>query len=117
MGKPPGVVVALSGGVDSSLAAALLKEQGWLVEGVHFLLPATPEKREERKQSVVRIGESLGIGITFLDLEAEFVRFVPEPFVEAYFRGLTPNPCVICNQLIKFDHLVQHADARGFDYI
>ena len=117
MGKPPGVVVALSGGVDSSLAAALLKEQGWLVEGVHFLLPATPEQREERKRSVCRIGESLGIGISFLDLEAEFVRLVEEPFVGAYFRGFTPNPCVICNHLIKFDHLVQHADAQGFDYI
>ena len=117
MRKPLSVVVALSGGVDSSLAAALLKEQGWRVEGVHFLLPATPEKREERKRSVFRIGESLGIGISFLDLEAEFVRSVQEPFVESYYKGFTPNPCVICNHLIKFDHLVQHADARGFDYI
>ena len=115
MGKPPSVIVALSGGVDSSLAAALLKEQGWRAEGVHFLLPSTPEKREERKRSVIRIGESLGIEVSFLDLEAEFVRFVQEPFVEAYFRGFTPNPCVICNHLIKFDHLVQQADARGFD--
>lgn len=117
MGKPPSVVVALSGGVDSSLAAALLKGQGWRVEGVHFLLPATPEKREERKRSVLRIGESLGIRISFLDLEAEFARFVQDPFVESYFKGFTPNPCVICNHLIKFDHLVQCADAEGFNYI
>jgi tRNA-specific 2-thiouridylase len=117
MGKPPSVVVALSGGVDSSLAAALLKERGWHVEGVHFLLPATPEKREDRKKSVLRIGESLGIGISLLDLEAEFVRLVQEPFVESYFKGFTPNPCVFCNPLIKFDHLVQHAGARGLDHI
>jgi len=117
MGKPPSVVVALSGGVDSSLAAALLKEQGWRVEGVHFLLPADPEKCEERKRSVLRVGESLGMRISFLDLETEFARFVLDPFVEAYFKGFTPNPCVICNHLIKFDHLVRYADAQGFDYI
>jgi tRNA-specific 2-thiouridylase len=117
MGNPPSVVVALSGGVDSSLAAALLKEQGWQVEGVHFLLPSSPVKRDERKRSVLRVGESLGIRVSFLDLDAEFARFVLDPFVEAYFNGFTPNPCVTCNHLIKFDHLLQYADDRGFNYI
>jgi tRNA-specific 2-thiouridylase len=117
MGKPPSVVVALSGGVDSSLAAALLKEQGWQVEGVHFLLPSSPAKREERQRSVLRVVESLGIRVSFLDLEAEFARLVLDPFVEAYFKGFTPNPCVICNHLIKFDHLLRYADDRGIDCI
>ena len=117
MGKAPSVVVALSGGVDSSLAAALLKERRWRVEGLHFLLPTTPEKREERKGAVLKIGESLGIGISFLDLCAPFTQFVQEPFVEAYFKGFTPNPCVTCNHCIKFDHLMEHAAAKGFDYI
>ena len=117
MGKIPSVVVALSGGVDSSVAAALLKEKGWRVEGVHFLLAAAPEKREERKRAVWKLGERLGIGISILDLEAEFEHYVQEPFVESYFKGLTPNPCVVCNHLIKFEHLMQYATALGFEYV
>jgi tRNA-specific 2-thiouridylase len=111
------VVVALSGGVDSSLTAALLKEQGHEVSGLHFLLPAAPEKIEARRQSVTRVAESLQIPLTFINLQDAFTRLVIQPFIQAYLLGLTPNPCVVCNVLIKFEYLLQYANKHDVDYI
>jgi tRNA-uridine 2-sulfurtransferase len=115
--NPSTVVVALSGGGDSALAAALLKEQGWGVTGLHFLLPASPDKRESRALSVGRVGEHLKIPVHFLDLESVFSREVVAPFVQAYLSGLTPNPCVLCNGCIKFENLLQYGEEHEISHM
>ncbi|MBW2609195.1 MAG: tRNA 2-thiouridine(34) synthase MnmA [Deltaproteobacteria bacterium] len=115
--KPSTVLVALSGGVDSSLAAALLKEAGWGVAGLHLLLPTSPEKRSAKIDLVKGVAEHLNIPISFEDMEEEFNRLVVDPFTDSYLRGLTPNPCVMCNQVIKFDCLLRNAEKDGIRYI
>ena len=115
--EPLSVLVALSGGGDSALAAALLKEQGWQVKGLHFLLPAPAVKRTERQNSVRRIEERLKIPVFYVHMEEVFTKKVIEPFVDAYLRGFTPNPCVVCNQLIKLDHLLRRADEEGIAFV
>ena len=111
------MVVALSGGVDSSLAAALLKETGWEVSGLHFLLPAPPLKKQAKMSAVRRIAEYLHIPLDVVDLEQEFRQSIIGPFTDSYVKGLTPNPCVMCNQMIKFDQLVQSADNKSIQCI
>jgi tRNA-specific 2-thiouridylase len=115
--EPSSVLVALSGGGDSALAAALLKEQGWLVKALHFLLPAPAVKKTERQNSVRRVEERLKIPVSYVRLEEVFSKKVIEPFAEAYLKGFTPNPCVLCNQVIKFDHLLRRADEEGIAFI
>jgi tRNA-specific 2-thiouridylase len=110
--RPSRVVVALSGGGDSALAAALLKDRGWEVTGLHFLFPASSEKKEARALSVQRVAERLRIGVSFMDLTEAFTREVVEPFVAAYLTGLTPNPCVVCNEAVKFEHLLRYGEER-----
>jgi tRNA-uridine 2-sulfurtransferase len=114
---PSTVVVALSGGGDSALAAALLQEQGWDVTGLHFLLPASPSKSKARTISVQRVSDRLKIPVFFMDLLDVFSRDVVEPFTEAYLAGLTPNPCVLCNERVKFERLVTFAGEEGIRHV
>jgi len=111
------VVVALSGGVDSSFAAASLKTAGWKVHGLHFRFPASLSRTEAREGAVKRVSRCLGIAFGVLDLREAFRRVVIAPFVEEYLKGLTPNPCVVCNELIKFEYLLDYADRHGIHYI
>jgi tRNA-specific 2-thiouridylase len=110
---PSSVVVALSGGVDSSLAAALLKEEGWEVQGVHFVLPSSDQEREGKQRAAERVARHLGIPLATVDLGARFEERVVRPFVEGYLAGRTPNPCVVCNPEVKFDALHAWADGHG----
>jgi tRNA-specific 2-thiouridylase len=114
---PLTVAVAMSGGVDSSLAAALLKRDGWEVTGIHFRLPANPSKIIEKETLVCRTADRLSISMAFMDLREAFNRQVIKPFTEAYLKGRTPNPCVICNQAIKFDRLLGYADHHAIHYV
>lgn len=114
------VAVAMSGGVDSLLAAVMLKDQGHRVLGVHMRL--TPdgcgtsrgaENPSERELALHALAARFSIPMTVLDFQREFEKEVITPFVDAYRNGLTPNPCVLCNPRIKFGHLLQEALKLG----
>ncbi len=105
--------IALSGGVDSTVSAALLKQAGYEVHGFFMRLPlAGWQDHVERVQSVAR---RLEIPLTIVDIRQQFDDTVIEYFVSTYLRGLTPNPCVICNRRIKFGHLLHEMRDRGME--
>jgi tRNA-specific 2-thiouridylase len=103
------IMVAMSGGVDSTAAAILLLEQGYAVEGVTFALFGGSQAAEQAAEHCAR----LGISHHVLDLSTEFERQVVAPFADAYARGITPNPCVWCNRAVKFGAFVDYAEAQG----
>jgi tRNA-specific 2-thiouridylase len=111
------VAVALSGGVDSAFAAASLQEQGWEVRGIHFLLPAPGYVVEDRITAVRAVARHLEIPLALKDLTEQFNTRVVVPFVDDYLRGMTPNPCVVCNARIKFEYLLDFADEQSIDRI
>ncbi len=100
--------IALSGGVDSLVAAHLLKQQGHDLVGIHFTTGFETEIID-----LSSIEDQLDIKIHQLDLSVAFKQRVVDYFVETYARGRTPNPCVLCNSTIKFGVLVQRAKALG----
>jgi len=107
------VAIALSGGVDSAVAAALLQRQGWDLHGVHLRLSplaAPPDPVEA-------LARHLGIPLAVIDLQREFAREVLDYFVSEYARGRTPNPCVRCNAAIKFGHLWDYLKKGGFTHL
>jgi tRNA-uridine 2-sulfurtransferase len=107
------VAVAMSGGVDSSVAAALLLQQGFAVWGVHLhLAPWAPPP-----DHLAALGPRLGIHLTELDLIDDFAREVLDYFIREYSRGRTPNPCVQCNAVIKFGHLWERVREAGAAYL
>lgn len=115
------VLVAMSGGVDSSVVACILKEQGHEVIGVRFRLWQDPSAPAVAKilptkccetQTIARaraVAKNIGIPLHEVPLETDFKRAVVDPFLAAYRRGLTPNPCVLCNRVFKFAHLLKLA--------
>jgi len=108
-------MVAMSGGVDSSVAAAILLEQGYRVEGITMRLwreTLEPEGEEpaERARAVCRL---LGIAHHELDLRSAFYEQIVLHFAQEYARGRTPNPCLRCNRLLKFGALLHLAAERG----
>ncbi|MBI4087766.1 tRNA 2-thiouridine(34) synthase MnmA [Candidatus Kaiserbacteria bacterium] len=114
------VFVGLSGGVDSAVAAALLKEQGYDVTGV-FIKIWQPEFIEctwrEDRLDAMRAAATLGIPFREVDLSAEYKREVVDTMVGDYARGITPNPDVACNRVIKFGHFAKWAHENGADLI
>jgi len=110
------VAVAMSGGVDSSLAAWLLKDAGYEVIGVHLKLWADPDY-EDNIAILKQTSSSLNIPFHELNLEAEFQSLVIDYFCQKYSEGRTPNPCPICNKHIKFGLLLRRALAMGAGYL
>jgi tRNA-specific 2-thiouridylase len=116
------VVVAMSGGVDSCVAAALLKEQGHRVIGVTLRLlkletgfgccGSTSDIDDARA-----VCATLEVPHYVMEFAADFKTSVRDPFVQAYLNGETPNPCIACNRFIKFDALLKKADALGADFV
>ena len=106
------VAVAMSGGVDSSLTAALLLERGFEVIGVTMLLDDYANITDAR-----RVAEHLGIAHYVADFRDFFRVNIENYFVSEYLRGRTPNPCVRCNKFVKFGVLFDYAESLGADYL
>jgi len=116
------VLVAMSGGVDSSVAAGLLRDAGHEVTGV-FMCLGSARAGETRgccsptdAADARRVAEGLGIDLYVLDLADAFEPII-EDFVAEYARGRTPNPCIHCNRRIKFGRLIERADSLGIPYV
>jgi tRNA-specific 2-thiouridylase len=126
--KPKRVVVAMSGGVDSSIAAAFLKEKGYDVVGVTMNLFSLPQDycQSEKLKSCCgwkatedahQVAITLGISHYVVDFRKHFEKSVITDFCEEYAKGRTPNPCIRCNQHIKFDVLLKKMKALQADYL
>lgn len=125
--KKTRVVVAMSGGVDSSAACALLHSQGYEVIGITLKLWTPMHWKEGEKYgsccSPQDIGEAktvcrqLGVPHYTYNMEERFKEKVVDHFVDSYLNGRTPNPCVSCNNFIKFDPLLKYAEALGADFL
>lgn len=128
----------MSGGVDSLVAACLLKNRGWTVFGIHFITgyetfrdtdtPSCLEDLPSRGKRagnctdisdaladhpIRRLGERIGIPILFLDCRHVFQRVVVDYFCRSYAQGVTPNPCLVCNPCVKFGKLLDFAQQKG----
>ena len=119
-------MIGMSGGVDSSVAAALLIEQGYEVVGATFRLWKPEDDLFDSEATCCSLDDindarevchQLGIPHYVFNLKREFKEAVVQNFVEEYQAGRTPNPCIVCNQKIKFDYFSQKAAALGFDYV
>lgn len=121
------VVVGMSGGVDSSVAAYLLKEQGYDVIGVTMQIwqeeePAVQEENGgccglSAVDDARRVAAGLGIPYYVMNFRDEFKKYVTDYFVEEYLHGRTPNPCIACNRYVKWEALLRRSLSIGADYI
>ena len=119
------ILVAMSGGVDSSVAAILLKDQGHQVIGATLKLFCYSETAgvdssccsQESIQVAASVASRLGFPHYIMDMERDFEEAVIQDFISEYLRGQTPNPCVVCNTKIKFGVLLERALALGCDGI
>ncbi|MGB7876368.1 MAG: tRNA 2-thiouridine(34) synthase MnmA [Anaerolineales bacterium] len=118
------VVVAMSGGVDSSVAAALLKEQGYEVIGMMMRLWSEPGKEDSNRcctpdsmAMARRVAAKLDLPFYVVDAKEIFRETVVQYFLDGYAAGETPNPCLLCNRQIRWTFLLEHALALGADYM
>jgi tRNA-specific 2-thiouridylase len=122
---PKTVVIAMSGGVDSAVAAAILKEQGHNVIGITLQIWQESTKKTKGAgccslgavEDARRVANKIGIPHYVLNYSETFADNVIKPFIEDYKNGRTPNPCINCNKYIKFDSLLQKTLQLGADYL
>ena len=110
------ILLGMSGGVDSSVAAILLKEKGYEVVGCTMKF----FRKTNEDQNVIdakKVCDKLNIKHYVFECFNEFDKYVTENFIETYNKGMTPNPCIICNKYVKFKLLYEHAKELGINYI
>ena len=111
------VVIGMSGGVDSSVAASLLKEQGYDVIGVTMEMWNGEEVTSKAVNDAKKVASDIGIPFQVVDFKEEFKCNVIDYFKEEYLHGRTPNPCIQCNRYLKWGALLKEADKLGADFI
>lgn len=121
------VMIGMSGGVDSSVAAAILLEKGYEVIGVTMQIwPETPEEAKLTEggccslsavDDARRVSDKLGIPYYVLNFKEVFEERVIDYFIDEYLKGKTPNPCIACNRYVKFEALLNKAVSMGIDYV
>lgn len=109
------VMVGMSGGVDSSVTAQLLKEKGCSVAGITLTLCDNGEERNDNDARA--ICEKIGIPHYSFNLQKEFSQYVVSDFTSQYINGKTPNPCLVCNKYIKFGEMMNIAEKEGYNRI
>ncbi len=107
----------MSGGVDSSVAVALLQEQGYEVIGATMLVLKEECRNNKVEQEAKEVADRLKIGHVSLHLEETFDQRIIQSFLAEYLQGKTPNPCVLCNRIVKFEELLQYAISQDILYI
>lgn len=111
------VLVALSGGVDSSMSALKLQQKGYYVEGVYMKLHDDEAYHQHNIANIEKVSRYLGIKYHVLDIQEAFKKSIYDYFVQSYIEGKTPNPCSKCNREIKFGKLFAFMQSLGFDYL
>ena len=127
MSKKGKILVAMSGGIDSTVTAMILEEQGYEIIGITMKTWDYATSGGDRKEtgccSLDSINDARQVAVDkgfhhfIVDIREEFGDYVIDNFVEEYLAGRTPNPCVLCNTHIKWEALIKRADALGCDYI
>lgn len=118
--KKKKVVIGMSGGVDSSVAAWLLKEQGYDVIGatmVHWEQEGSEQLETDFAKDAKRMADAIGIPHYILDFRKEFKEYVMQNFASEYEKGRTPNPCVVCNRFVKWEALLKRCHELGAEYV
>lgn len=111
------ILVAMSGGVDSTITAYKLQRAGHTIEGCYMKLHNDSKSHEENIEKVAHAASFLNIKYHVLDLSEAFNEHVYTPFIETYKKGRTPNPCVLCNRNIKFGALIDFAKSLGMEKV
>ncbi|MDE5648633.1 MAG: tRNA 2-thiouridine(34) synthase MnmA, partial [Oscillospiraceae bacterium] len=119
------VMVGMSGGVDSSVAAKLLQDEGYEVTGITLKLFDGEDIDESTRtccslsdvEDARSVAYKLGFDHLVFNFKNDFRKNVMEHFIDSYLKGETPNPCIECNRHIKFDKMLRRAEELGYDYI
>jgi len=113
----PVVAIAMSGGIDSLVSACLLKEKGLSVFGIHFTNGFEPRDAAPPAAIVSNLSAQVGFPVHLVDLGDVFRSAVVDYFIQSYCEGITPNPCLVCNPVVKFDALYRAAEKLGADLL